>query len=65
MLVWSTATEEASAEDVINCIICHKSARPKDCCTWNICRNCHGGIEDVERCNRENVLPLNMREAVR
>ena len=47
------------------CMICGTVVSSKDCCTWDICKTCHGGMEDVERCNRENALTEEQRKAMR
>ena len=50
---------------MIKCIVCDKELPAKECCTWEICAACHGGIEDVQRCNRENALTEEQQKTVR
>ncbi len=53
------------AEETVKCIVCNKEVSAKECCTWDMCKDCHGGTADVEHCNRKNALTLEQQDTVR
>ena len=50
---------------MIKCIICDKEVPFTYCCTWDICAGCHGGVYDLQRCNREQVLTEEQQKTMR